>query len=181
MKNRRQWEAQSEKSESLTYNLPSFPTHILQRRKQTVNVMKRRRVEKAKSEESRERSKIRQCSNFGSSCKRFRRLITHLPGMWPFCCSVRHYHLSETSPIKQRSVPHFIPIKVLYCRKYDSFSMIEPDVELPILPLDFVSVQFEADTLGLCDLERFNICSNGPVFPSMYDRSNVRRLSGYRV
>jgi len=45
--------------------------------------------------------------------------------------------------------------------------MVEPNMELPVLPFNFVAVQFEADSLRLSDFERFDIRSKGPIFPSI--------------
>jgi hypothetical protein len=101
--------------------------------------------------------------------------------MRPSWIAIRYYHLGERSSVNNRSIFLLVDIEILNSRENDSFSMIETDVELPVLPREFVSRHGEADSLRLSDLERFEICSEGPILSSVCERSRSKRDEGETV
>lgn len=91
-----------------------------------------------------------------------------LPVVRMFRVAVWDNHLRERYPPENRSLGALVVIR--YVRENDAFAVIEANMDFPILPADRVTVNCEADSFGLCDVNRLEVLSETAFL-----------LNGYRV
>lgn len=69
--------------------------------------------------------------------------------------SVRNNHLRKRHAVEEGSA--FISVLVVDIVKYKTLTVVEGDTKVPLLPVDFVTINLERDTLGLRYDERLDI------------------------
>ena len=72
--------------------------------------------------------------------------------------AVRHDHLRDRRTRQHPTEP--IAVAVVDVVQRQAFVGVEADAERPALPLDAISVDREARSLGLCDLERLEVIAH---------------------
>lgn len=91
--------------------------------------------------------------------------------------AVWDYHLSKTKSIEYWSNVSFIIISDVV--QYDSLSIIETNMEVPVLPINGPTVDFERDTLWLRDVQWFDIRTITPLFFDSVRVIVIRRRLAY--
>lgn len=70
---------------------------------------------------------------------------------------IRHDHLSQAQPVKDRSMPSLDAVIYGDVVENDTFTVVEADVQVPVLPVEFATSKGEGYTFWLCDVEGLEV------------------------